>query len=62
MPRYKAIADFTARDENELSFKSGDILRILDNREPVLWNPLWWKAENNYQYGLVPAQYLDKID
>ena len=35
----KAVFDYEAGDEDELSFKAGDILYIIDSSDPD-----WWRA------------------
>ncbi|XP_045690765.1 GRB2-related adapter protein 2 [Phyllostomus hastatus] len=51
----EAIAkfDFTASGEDELSFHTGDILKILSNQEE------WFKAELGSQEGYVPKNFID---
>ncbi|XP_029946135.1 GRB2-related adaptor protein 2-like isoform X4 [Salarias fasciatus] len=45
--------DFTASDEEELSFRKGDILKILGPQEE------WCKAEMNGQEGFIPRNYIE---
>ncbi|CAN9505974.1 unnamed protein product [Ophioblennius macclurei] len=45
--------DFTASDDEELSFKKGDILKILGPLEE------WCKAEMNGQEGFIPKNYIE---
>ncbi|KAM6215348.1 GRB2-related adapter protein 2 [Rhynchocyon petersi] len=51
----EAIAkfDFTASGEDELSFQTGDVLKILSNQEE------WFKAEFRSQEGYVPKNFID---
>ncbi|XP_006865321.1 PREDICTED: GRB2-related adapter protein 2 [Chrysochloris asiatica] len=51
----EAIAkfDFTASGEDELSFHSGDVMKILSNQEE------WFKAELGSQEGYVPKNFID---
>ncbi|XP_007519355.1 GRB2-related adapter protein 2 isoform X1 [Erinaceus europaeus] len=51
----EAIAkfDFTASGEDELSFHTGDVLKILSNQEE------WFKAELRSQEGYVPKNFID---
>ncbi|XP_070267270.1 GRB2-related adapter protein 2 isoform X2 [Myotis yumanensis] len=51
----EAIAkfDFTASGEDELSFHTGDTLKILSNQEE------WFKAELGSQEGYVPKNFID---
>eukprot|EP01133_Synstelium_polycarpum_P008401 gene8401-9882_t len=47
-----ALYDFAGVDSTELSFKSGDQIRIFKNEGE------WWEGEINGQRGLVPANYV----
>ncbi|XP_061495182.1 GRB2-related adapter protein 2 isoform X4 [Rhineura floridana] len=51
----EAIAkfDFNATGENELSFRTGDVLKILSSKED------WYKAELNSYEGYVPKNFID---
>uniref|UniRef100_UPI00358F182D nephrocystin-1 isoform X2 n=1 Tax=Myxine glutinosa TaxID=7769 RepID=UPI00358F182D len=48
------LSDYEAREADDLSFKKGDVLEILEERADG-----WWKAKNidNHQ-GMVPSTYL----
>ncbi|XP_040917952.1 GRB2-related adapter protein 2a [Toxotes jaculatrix] len=45
--------DFFATGDDELSFRKGDILKILSRQDE------WYKAEMNGQEGFVPQNYLE---
>ncbi|XP_042553891.1 GRB2-related adapter protein 2 isoform X1 [Dipodomys spectabilis] len=45
--------DFMASGEDELSFRTGDVLKILSNQEE------WFKAELGSQEGYVPKNFID---
>ncbi|KAG7219377.1 hypothetical protein INR49_019083 [Caranx melampygus] len=45
--------DFAATADDELTFKKGDILKILSPQDD------WYKAEMNGQEGFVPQNYLE---
>lgn len=45
--------DFNATADDELSFKKGDILKILSPQDE------WFKAEMNGQEGFVPQNYIE---
>ncbi|XP_041044606.1 nephrocystin-1 isoform X2 [Carcharodon carcharias] len=48
------ISDFVAQEESDLAFKSGEVLRILNQRPDG-----WWLGENAQgKKGLVPKTYL----
>ncbi|XP_029363576.1 GRB2-related adapter protein 2a [Echeneis naucrates] len=45
--------DFSATADDELSFKKGDVLKLLSREDD------WYKAEMNGKEGFVPQNYLD---
>lgn len=45
--------DFAATADDELSFKKGDILKIINHEDD------WCKAEMNGQEGYIPKNYID---
>ncbi|XP_033018916.1 GRB2-related adapter protein 2 [Lacerta agilis] len=45
--------DFNATGEDELSFRAGDVLKILSSKEE------WYKAELNSYEGYVPKNFID---
>lgn len=49
----KGKYEFNATDEDELSFRKGDILKILSRQDE------WYKAEINGQEGFVPQNYIE---
>lgn len=55
---YQAAYDFQAEDENELTMRKGDIVRVTNTSDAN-----WWMAENEEtsQCGIVPCQYLAPI-
>lgn len=48
----KALYDFTAEEEDELGFNTGDIIEVLDRSDPS-----WWKGRLRGNVGLFPANY-----
>jgi len=50
----RAVYDYTAEEEDELSFISGDILYILDMSDQD-----WWKARCKGKEGLVPSNMVE---
>ncbi|XP_077989642.1 nephrocystin-1-like [Glandiceps talaboti] len=54
MKQFEAVCDFVAEQNEDLGFKVGDNLTILDTREDG-----WWVAEDEEgRRGLVPSTYL----
>ncbi|CAJ1075892.1 GRB2-related adapter protein 2a [Xyrichtys novacula] len=49
----KGKYEFNATADDELSFKKGDILKILSSQDE------WYKAEINGQIGFVPQNYIE---
>lgn len=52
----KALYDFDAEDDDELDFKEGDVMSIVDQEDPN-----WWDAELNGRKGKVPSNYLEIV-
>ncbi|XP_037541744.1 intersectin-2a [Nematolebias whitei] len=48
-----AMYDYTAANQDELSFSKGQLINILDKT-----NPDWWKGETNGVTGLLPTNYI----
>uniref|UniRef100_A0A669EMH7 Intersectin 2a n=1 Tax=Oreochromis niloticus TaxID=8128 RepID=A0A669EMH7_ORENI len=48
-----AMYDYTAANQDELSFSKGQLINILDKT-----NPDWWKGEANRVTGLLPTNYV----
>jgi len=53
---YEAQYDYDAQEDNELSFKEGDIVTVLDTFKGAGW----WKAELNGKIGLCPGNFFSK--
>lgn len=52
-----ALYDFTARVSNELSFKEGDVVTLIDKHPSGMW-----KGELNGIIGLFPNNYFKDFD
>ncbi|XP_030633086.1 adapter molecule crk isoform X2 [Chanos chanos] len=52
----RALFDFPGNDDEDLPFKKGDVLRVLEKPEEQ-----WWNAQNSEgRIGMIPVPYVEK--
>ncbi|CCO29085.1 Class E vacuolar protein-sorting machinery protein HSE1 [Rhizoctonia solani AG-1 IB] len=54
--RVKALHDFNATEQGELSFKKGDVIKIVDRCYKD-----WWRGQIKGTVGLLPVNYVEPL-
>ncbi|CAL1587793.1 unnamed protein product [Knipowitschia caucasica] len=52
----RALYDFMAEEGDELEFRAGDVIEVLDRSDP-----LWWKGKLRGKSGLFPSNYTELL-
>jgi len=55
--KFKACYDYITQEKDELSFKEGDIITLLEK----YIDSDWWKGELNGKIGLFPINYTQEL-
>ncbi|KAJ3037389.1 F-BAR and double SH3 domains protein 1 [Rhizophlyctis rosea] len=54
--RVKALYDYSAGSADELTFRTGDIIELIDQSDPD-----WWEGELHGNTGAMPANYVEMM-
>lgn len=57
----KALFDFDAENDTELSIRAGDIIRITNDIDAGWWEGLIEDGTRSGRRGLFPSNYVEKV-
>ena len=57
----RALADYSSREENSLSFRAGDIIAVQVHKEDAYTQRGWLYGIKDGQYGIFPADYVQRM-
>lgn len=52
----KALYDYTAQNDDELTFAEGASIKLISKEEEV-----WWKGEVDGKVGVFPSNYVEEV-
>ncbi|XP_030638124.1 GRB2-related adapter protein 2b [Chanos chanos] len=56
MMQVRAMYDFSAEEHDELDFRAGDLIEVLDRSDPS-----WWRGRLHGRTGLFPSNYTTPV-
>ena len=57
----KALYDFSGKTSTELSFRAGDIIRVVRTKTPAGGDDGWWEGELGGRAGLFPSLVVEPV-
>ena len=57
-PRYQAMYDYEAQDDDEISFQDGD---TIVNVEPIDEGWMFGTVQRTGAHGMLPANYVERV-
>ena len=57
----KALYDFSGKTSTELSFRAGDIIRVVRTKTPAGGDDGWWEGEVGGRAGLFPSLVVEPV-
>ncbi|MGH0187908.1 UNVERIFIED_CONTAM: hypothetical protein FKN15_027061 [Acipenser sinensis] len=54
--RVRGLYDFIAEESDELGFRAGDVIEVLDQSDSA-----WWRGRLRGQTGLFPSNYITPL-